>query len=101
MLYPVAVAAPSEEAGPVLDDLEYDDSEAPAIGLVPEGVSWADVADHLKLAHAPLLVPPAEDGQYTGAYWTGTRMERAENLGSDQDEALAEFREYLQDLGEL
>jgi hypothetical protein len=85
----------------MLDDLEYDDSDAPAIGLVPDGVSWTDVQDHIKLAHAPLLVPPAGDGGYTGAYWTGTRMVLAEDLGQDQDEALAEFRDYLRDQGEL
>jgi hypothetical protein len=85
----------------MLDDLEYDDSDAPAIGLVPDGVSWADVADHIKLAHAPLLARPAGDGDYTGAYWTGTQMVLAEELGPDQDEALAEFRDYLRDQGEL
>jgi len=85
----------------MLDDLEYDDSDAPAIGLVPAGVSWADVRDHIKLAHAPLLVPPAGGGHYTGAYWTGTDMVLAESLGPDQDEALAEFRDYLRDQGEL
>lgn len=85
----------------MLDDLEYDDSDAPTIGLVPGGVSWADVRDHIKLAHAPLLVPPAAGGGYTGAYWTGTDMVLAQDLGPDQDEALGEFRDYLRDQGEL
>jgi hypothetical protein len=85
----------------VLDDLEYDDSDAPSIGIVPDGVSWDDVRDHIKLAHAPLLVPPAAGGDYTGAYWTGTEMVLAQDLGADQDEALAEFRDYLRDHGEL
>ena len=85
----------------MLDDLEYDDSDAPTIGLVPDGVSWADVRDHIKLAHAPLLVPPAAGGGYTGAYWTGTDMVLAQDLGPDQDEALGEFRDYLRDQGEL
>jgi hypothetical protein len=85
----------------VLDDLEYDDSDAPTIGLVPDGISWAEVRDHIKLAHAPLLVPPAGGGDYTGAYWTGTDMVLARDLGPDQDEALAEFRDYLRDQGEL
>jgi hypothetical protein len=85
----------------MLDDLEYDDSDAPAIGLVPDGVSWTDVRDHIKLAHAPLLVPAADGGDYTGAYWTGTDMALARDLGPDQDEAVAEFRDYLRDHGEL
>jgi len=85
----------------MLDDLEYDDADGPAIGLVPDGVSWDDVRDHIKLAHAPLLVPPAAGGDYTGAYWTGTEMVLARDLGADQDEALAEFRDYLRDHGEL
>jgi hypothetical protein len=42
----------------VLDDLQYDDSESPAIGLVPAGVPWDDVQDHLKIAHHPLVVLP-------------------------------------------
>jgi hypothetical protein len=29
----------------VLDDLEYEDSEPPAIGLVHAGVPWEDVQD--------------------------------------------------------
>ena len=65
----------------MLDDLEYDDSDAPTIGLVPDGISWADVRDHIKLAHAPLLVPPASGGDYTGAYWTGTDMVLAAGPG--------------------
>ena len=54
----------------MLDDLAYDDSEEPPVGLVPPGVSWDEVRDHIKIAHSPLLVGPAADGQYTGA--TGT-----------------------------
>src|SRR6266702_8962108 len=42
---------------PVLDDLAYEDSESPAIGVVPAGVSWEEVKDHIKIAHHPLLVP--------------------------------------------
>ena len=40
----------------MLDDLEYEDSEPPAIGLVHDGVPWEDVQDHIKIAHHPLLV---------------------------------------------
>ncbi len=46
----------------VLDDLEFDDSDSPAIGLVPPGVSWAQVRDHIKIAHHSLLVPPPAGG---------------------------------------
>jgi len=56
----------------VLDDLECDDSEPPAIGLVRAGVSWEDVQDHIKIAHNPLLVLPEGSDQYAGVYWTGT-----------------------------
>lgn len=44
----------------MLDDLAYEDSESPAIGVVPAGVSWEEVQDHIKIAHHPLLVPLAE-----------------------------------------
>jgi hypothetical protein len=84
----------------MLDGLTYDDSEAPTIGLVPEGVSWADVQDHIKIAHSPLLVGPGGDGEYTGAYWTGTEMVTVGELGSDQDQALDEFRDFLVERGE-
>ena len=56
----------------LLNDLEYDDLESPAIGLVPGVVSWADVQDHIKIAHSPLIAALAEDAEYTGVYWTGT-----------------------------
>jgi hypothetical protein len=85
----------------MLDDLEFDDSDAPAIGLVPPGVSWAQVRDDIKIAHHSLLVPPpADGGEFAGAYWTGTDMVVLDDLGPDQDRAIDEFRALLQDLGE-
>jgi hypothetical protein len=84
----------------VLDDLAYEDSESPAIGVAPAGVSWEEVQDHIKIAHHPLLVPSADGGQYVGAYWAGTKLVVAEDLGSDQDQAIREFREFLRDHGE-
>ena len=85
----------------VLDGLSYDDSEPPSIGLVPEGTSWEDVRDHIKIAHNFLLVRAEPDGEYAGAYWTGTEMVVLDDLGPDQDEALDEFRELLRQRGEL
>jgi hypothetical protein len=85
----------------VLEDLEFDDSGSPAIGLVPPGLSWEQVQDHIKIAHHPLLVPSADGGQYAGAYWTGTEMVVTEDLGSDQDQAVEEFRAFLQEHGEV
>jgi hypothetical protein len=84
----------------VLGDLEYDDSESPAIGLVPAGVPWEDIQDHVKIAHHPLVVLPEGSTMYAGAYWTGTAMVVIEDLGSDQDQAISEFRELLRDRGE-
>jgi hypothetical protein len=85
----------------MLDDLEFDDSDSPAIGLVPPGVSWAQVRDHIKIAHHSLLVPPpAGGGDFAGAYWTGTEMVVIDDLGPDQDQAIDDFRAVLQDLGE-
>ena len=81
----------------MLEDLEFDDAGSPAIGLVPPGVSWQEVHDHIKIAHHHLLMPPADGGEYTGAYWTGTKMALAEDLGPDQDDAIDEFRAYLQE----
>lgn len=83
----------------MLEDLEFDDSGSPAIGLVPPGVSWQQVHDHIKIAHHSLLVPPADCGQYAGAYWTGTEMVVLADLGPDQDEAIEEFRALLRDRG--
>lgn len=84
----------------MLDDLAYDDSDAPAIGLVPAGVSWDEIRDHIKIAHSPLLTGPDGDGQYVGAYWSGTEMLLASGLGDDQEQAIAEFRDFLQERGE-
>ena len=83
----------------MLDGLTYDDSEAPAIALVPPGTSWDAVHDHIKIAHDFLLVGVA-DG-FAGAYWTGTEMVVLDGLGTDQDDALDEFREQLGQRGEL
>jgi hypothetical protein len=85
----------------VLYDLEIDDSDSPAIALVPPGVSWEEVRDHIKIAHHPMLVPPPADGdQFAGAYWTGTDMVVIDALGLDLDQAVDDFRAALQDLGE-
>jgi hypothetical protein len=82
----------------MLEDLEFDDSDSPAIGLVPSGVSRDEVRDHIKIAHHHLLMPPADgDDEYAGAYWTGTTMAVVEDLGPDQDQAIDEFRAYLQE----
>jgi hypothetical protein len=84
----------------MLDDLAYDDSQPPTIGLVPEGVSWDEVQDHIKIAHSPLLVGPDGSGQYSGAYWASTQMVVVGDLGPDQDQALDEFRDVLVERGE-
>ena len=84
----------------MLDDLEYDDSESPAIGLVPAGVSWEDIQDHIKIAHHPLVALSAGGTQYAGVYWTGTAMAVIEDLGTDHDQAIGEFREILRERGE-
>jgi hypothetical protein len=85
----------------MLDDLAYDDGEEPTIGLVPPGVSWDEVRDHIKIVHSPLLVGPAAGGQYAGAYRARRQMVVAGDLGSDQDEALREFRDILHERGEV
>jgi hypothetical protein len=86
----------------VLDDLDFDDTDSPPIGLVPPGVSWDDVRDHIKIAHHSLLVPPPSGGgQFAGAYWTGTDMVVVDDLGLDQDQAVEEFRALLQERGEV
>jgi hypothetical protein len=85
----------------VLDDLEYDDSESPAaIGLVRAGLLSEDVHDHIKIAHSPLLVLPGGSTQNVGVYWTGTKAVVTEGLGSDHDQAIHEFREFLRERGE-
>jgi hypothetical protein len=95
------VAAPPADGGlTVLPELDYDDSDAPAIGLVPPGVTWDDVYDHIKIAHHPLLVTLDDGADHAGAYWDGTKMIVAEDLGPDQDEAVAEFRDLLRERGE-
>jgi hypothetical protein len=84
----------------VLDDLDFDDSDSPPIGLVPPGISWDQVHDHIKIAHHSLLVPPFDGGQFAGAYWTGTDMVVIDDLGPDQDQAVEEFRALLKERGE-
>lgn len=85
----------------MLDNLAYDDSDAPAIGLVPAGGSLAEIKDHIKIAHSPLLTGPDGSGQYVGAYWSGTEMLLAEDLGSNQEQAIAEFPDLLYERGEV
>ena len=84
----------------MLDDLGSDDSDSPAIGLVPAGISWDEVHDHLKIAHGPLLVGPEDDGEYSGAYWADARMVVVRELGADQEEAVEEFRLLLRERGQ-
>ncbi len=84
----------------MLDGLAYDDSEPPSIALVPPGTSWeAGARSHQDRARFPAR--PRAAGGYAGAYWTGTQMVVLDDLGTDQDEALDEFREQLGQRGEL
>ena len=85
----------------MLDDLSYDDIDEPGIGLVPAGVSWDDVEDHIKIVHAPLVTGPDASGQYAGAYWANARMVVEPGLGSDLDEAVSEFRSILHERGQV
>lgn len=85
----------------MLDDLSYDDSDEPGIALVPAGISWDEVADHIKIVHGPLLVGPDADGQYAGVYWANAQMVVEPELGSDQDEAVSEFRGVLRERGQV
>jgi hypothetical protein len=84
----------------VIEVLEYDDSESPAIGVLDVGVTWEDVEDHIKIQHQPLLLIPEGSDEYTGVYWSNAAMVRVGDLGSDTDEAIGEFREYLRQRGE-
>ena len=84
----------------MLDDLEYDDSESPTIGLVPAGVPWEDIQDHIKIAHQPLVALPVAGAEYVGVYWTGTAVAVIGDLGPDHDQAISEFRVSLRELGE-
>jgi hypothetical protein len=85
----------------LLNDLEYDDLESPAIGLVLGVAAWTDVQDHIKIAHSPLLVLLAEGAEYTGVYWTGTEAVQVRELGPDIEEAIDEFRAVLNERGEV
>ncbi len=85
----------------MFDELAYDDSDEPGIALVPADVSWAEIEDHIKIAHGPLLAGPDASGRYSGAYWACARMVVEPDLGSDQDEAVSEFRRILRDRGQL
>jgi len=82
----------------LISDLDYDDTGSPAIGIVPDGVSWDEVRDHIKIQHAPLLVRDGD--RYAGAWWTGTRLAVEADLGDDLDAAIEEFRGFLLDRGE-
>ena len=84
----------------MLDGLSVDDTESPAIGLVEPGVSWQEVQDHLTIARSPLLMTQEADGQYRGGYWTEAAPVFVDDLGTDQDEAVAEFREVLRERGQ-
>jgi hypothetical protein len=46
-------------------------------------------------------VLPEGSAEYAGAYWTGTDMVVVAELGSDLEQAISEFREYLRERGEI
>ena len=56
--------------------------------------------DHIKIAHHQLLVPPPPAATAPAPTGPAPDMVLVDDLGPDQDEAMAEFRALLQDLGE-
>ena len=84
----------------VLGNLEYDDSESPAIGVAPAGTTRDEVLDHVKIMHSPLVIWPPDADEYAGAYWAGTSVVIADDLGPDHDEAVSEFRDLLRERGQ-
>jgi hypothetical protein len=84
----------------LLDDLVYDDSESPAIGLVPAGVAWVDVQDHVKIAHHPLLVLLPGTDEHVGVYWAVAALVVVGDLSPDEEQAVQEFRAVLRERGE-
>lgn len=96
----------------MFENMDTDDSDSPAIGLIPSGATWQEVRDHMKIAHHAVLMPPSASAHetsasetsgddvrtgYTGAYWSGTDMILIPDLGPDQEEAIDEFRTFLQE----
>ena len=81
----------------MLEDLEFDDATRPRSAWCRRASRGTQVRDHIKIAHHHLLVPSADGDDYAGAYWTGTTMAVVEDLGPDQEQAIDEFRVYLQE----
>ena len=85
----------------MFQEVDVDDTELPAITVIPQSATWDEVYDHIKISHAPLLVIPEGEEDYVGAWWTGTAMVKTEELGPDLDEAITDFRQYLTDRGQM
>jgi hypothetical protein len=85
----------------VFEELDVDDTELPAITVVPLSATWDEVYDHIKISHAPLVVIPEGGEDYVGAWWTGSEMVKTDELGPDLDDAIVDFRQYLIDRGQL
>ena len=81
----------------MLEDLEFDDSRLARDRPGAARRLVGQVRDHIKIAHHHLLVPSADGDDYSGVYWTGTDMAVVEDLGPDPEEAIDEFRAYLQE----
>ena len=85
----------------MFEEVDVDDTDLPAITVIQQSATWDEVYDHIKISHAPLLVMPDGGEDYVGAWWTGTEMVKTEELGPDLDDAVADFRQYLQDRGQM
>ena len=81
----------------MLEDLEFDDAGSPAIGLVPPGVTWQQVHDHIKIAHHHLLIPRPTAGTTPASTGPAPRWPWSSDLGPTQEEAIEEFRAFLQE----
>lgn len=77
------------------DKIIFDSAEPPNIGVARPGTTSQEIEDYVRVAHNPVIALPPGDEQYRGVYWTPPTVSFTDELGTDLEGAMRQFRSFL------
>lgn len=73
----------------------HDNNGSPPLDVLLEPSPWPEVSEYVAQRHNLILARVPDSEQFRGIYWNGSGAGVTVDLGSDPEEAAAQFREFL------